>query len=105
MFRGPQLTRPPAGTPPKAQPARGDGWSLGCGALLLVALLVLIFRAHRIEDLTREVQGLRGEVNELRTAVDAQASQIKALQDKLDRAKPRVPQSVPIRPVPQSERR
>jgi hypothetical protein len=70
--------------------------------LLLVALVVLIFRAHRTEDVEREVQGLRGEVNELRKAVDAQAGHIKALQDKLDRAKPREPQSVPIRPVPKS---
>jgi hypothetical protein len=67
--------------------AQGQEVSLGCGTLILIALIVLIFGRGGAGDLEREVQGLRSEVGELKDAVEAQTGQIKALQDKLDKGK------------------
>jgi len=57
--------------------------SLGCGTLILIALIVLIFSGRGVNDLEREVQGLRSEVGELKKSVDAQTNQINLLQEKL----------------------
>lgn len=38
--------------------------NLGCGTLILVALIVLIF-GNKNDDLVREIQGLRTEVQQL----------------------------------------
>jgi hypothetical protein len=59
--------------------AKGQEVSLGCGTLILIALIVLIFGRGGTGDLEREAQGLRSEVGELRKAVETQTSQIKAL--------------------------
>jgi Sec-independent protein translocase protein TatA len=58
--------------------------SLGCGTLILIALIVLIFSGGT-DDVEREVQGLRSEVIELKRAVAAQTAELKLLQQKLDR--------------------
>jgi cell division protein FtsL len=57
--------------------------SLGCGTLILIALIVLIFSGRGSSDLEREVQGLRSEVVELKKSIEAQTSEIKELQRKL----------------------
>lgn len=59
--------------------------SLGCGTLILIALIVLFFSGRGSDDLNREVRELRTEVGELKKSVDAQTTQIKLLQDKLDK--------------------
>jgi Sec-independent protein translocase protein TatA len=46
--------------------------SLGCGSLILIALIVLIFSGRGTGDLEREVRALRAEVGELKKAVEAQ---------------------------------
>jgi hypothetical protein len=58
--------------------------SLGCGTLILIALIVMIFGGRGTSDLEREVNGLRSEVGGLRKAIEAQAGEIKLLQQKLD---------------------
>lgn len=73
--------------PPRVRLAEGQEVSLGCGTLILIALIVLIFGRGGTEDLEREVRGLRSEVGELKNAVEAQTGQIKTLQDRLDMAK------------------
>ncbi|NIP94102.1 MAG: hypothetical protein GWO24_11875 [Akkermansiaceae bacterium] len=48
--------------------------SLGCGTLILIAIIVIIFSGHkdhdnlenRIEELTREVSRLRQDIHQLR---------------------------------------
>jgi hypothetical protein len=67
--------------------AKGQEVSLGCGTLILIALIVLIFGRGGTGNLEQEVRGLRSEVRELKRAVEAQTGQIKALQDKLEKAK------------------
>jgi Sec-independent protein translocase protein TatA len=59
--------------------------SLGCGTLILIALIVLIFSGRGTGDLEREVHGLRSEVGELKKAVEAQTGEIKLLQQKLEK--------------------
>jgi len=59
--------------------------SLGCGTLILIALIVLIFSGHGTGDVEREVHRLRSEVGELKKAIEAQTIEIKSLQQKLDK--------------------
>ena len=87
MSSAPEPSQPAADKPERVRLAKGQEVSLGCGTLVLIALIVLIFGRADIDDLEREVRGLRSEVGELRKAVDAQTGQIKALQDKLDKGK------------------
>lgn len=50
--------------------------SLGCGTLILIAIIVILFSGHqdhdslenKIDDLTREVTRLRQDISQLRNA-------------------------------------
>ncbi len=53
--------------------------SLGCGTLILIVLIVLIFGNLGSKDVEREVRGLRQEVVELRRAISDQEEQIRRL--------------------------
>ncbi|MEX2187171.1 MAG: hypothetical protein WD875_10270 [Pirellulales bacterium] len=63
--------------------------TLGCGTLILIALIVLLFSRPGVEDLEKEVKGLRGEVVELKATVEGQTRAIEALEKKL--AQPKAP--------------
>lgn len=86
MSSEPDPSRPPADTSPRVRLVEGQEVSLGCGTLILIALIVLIFSRGRTEDFEREVQGLRSEIGELERAVETQTGHIKALQERLDEA-------------------
>ena len=81
--------QPPPEKPPRVSLAKGQEVSLGCGTLILIALIVLIFGGRGTSDLQRDVRALRSEVVELKKSVDAQASEIRTLHQKLDEAKDR----------------
>ena len=68
-----------------ADDKRSQQASLGCGSLILIALIVLIFSGRGTGDLEREVHGLRSEVGELKNVVIAQTVEIKLLQAKLEK--------------------
>jgi Sec-independent protein translocase protein TatA len=57
--------------------------SLGCGTLILIALIVLIFGGGSTKDLEREVASLKTSVAELKTAVDSQTTEIRELRQQL----------------------
>jgi hypothetical protein len=59
--------------------------SLGCGTLILIALIVMIFSNRGHGDLESEVRGLRSQVSELKQSVEAQTAEIKLLREKLDK--------------------
>jgi hypothetical protein len=61
--------------------------TLGCGSLILIALIVILFSRPGLGDLEREVKGLRSDVKELKTSVEMQTEQIKVLQGKIEKAK------------------
>jgi archaellum component FlaC len=68
-----------------AEDNRTQQVSLGCGTLILIALIVLIFSGRGTGDLEREIQGLRSEVKKLKMVVEEQTGEIKSLQQKLDK--------------------
>jgi Sec-independent protein translocase protein TatA len=82
-----QSDRPYDDRPPRVRLVKGQEVSLGCGTLILIALIVLICSGGSTTELKREVSGLRSEIVELRKAVQDQTEQIKALEAKLDRPK------------------
>ena len=78
--------RSPSETPPRTL-MQTQGVSLGCGTLILIALIVMMFSGRGDRGLQRDVQALRAEVAELKKSVDAQSAEIKALQQKIDEAR------------------
>jgi hypothetical protein len=59
--------------------------SLGCGTLILIALIVLIFSGRGTGDLEQEVRRLRSEVSDLKRSIDDQSIQLKLLVEKVDK--------------------
>lgn len=53
--------------------------TIGCGSLILIALIVLIFGKSNTNELERDVQNLRSDVRDLRDAVETQSREIKGL--------------------------
>jgi hypothetical protein len=70
-----------------ADDRRSQTVQLGCGTLILIAVIVAFF-SHSTTDVEREVRDLRSDVKELKRSVDAQSDEIKALREKLDKGKP-----------------
>lgn len=66
-----------------ADDKRSQQVSLGCGTLILIALIVLLFSGPGNGDLEREVRGLRSEVGNLKQSVEAQSAEIRQLRDRL----------------------
>ena len=54
--------------------------SLGCGTLILIALIVMIFSGTPNRDIKRELQQLQTEVRSLQSMVEAQRASIQKLQ-------------------------
>jgi hypothetical protein len=69
-----------------AEDTRQHQVTLGCGTLILIALIVMFFSGPGVGDLEREVRALRSDVGDLNKAVENQSEQIRRLQDKM--AKP-----------------
>jgi peptidoglycan hydrolase CwlO-like protein len=66
--------------------------SLGCGTLILIALIVMFFSnrsnndvSSEITALKSEITGLKSQLSEIKTAIEAQTNEIKSLQQKLDK--------------------
>ena len=59
--------------------------SLGCGTLILIALIVLIFSGRGTGDLEREMHSLKNEVRGLRNSVDTQTHEIRQLRQRVDK--------------------
>jgi Sec-independent protein translocase protein TatA len=58
--------------------------SLGCGTLILIALIVLFFSGRG--DIESEVRKLRADIKEVKQLVEAQNNQIRLLRDRLEKA-------------------
>jgi hypothetical protein len=57
--------------------------SLGCGTLIIIALIVMFFTRGSTKDLEREVQDLKTEVGALKKSIETQTDEIKALREKV----------------------
>ncbi|XZE45828.1 hypothetical protein SH467x_001085 [Pirellulaceae bacterium SH467] len=77
----------PSESPAKIRLAEGQEVNLGCGTLILIALIVLIFSRSKTGDLEREIEGLRTEIRELKSAVEGQSVRLQELQSTLTKAK------------------
>ena len=62
--------------------------TLGCGTLILIALIVLFFSRPGLGDLERDVRALRSEVGVVKKAVQAQTNEIKEMREKLNKLQP-----------------
>jgi Sec-independent protein translocase protein TatA len=58
---------------------------LGCGTLIIVAIIVAIFSQVGNEDLESEISSLQLLVQELKQAVDSQTNEIQELHSKIDK--------------------
>jgi type II secretory pathway component PulM len=61
--------------------------TLGCGTLILIAIIVMIFSKPGVNELEKEVRALRGEVKELKQAVQDQTQHVKGLLDGMEKPK------------------
>jgi cell division protein FtsB len=68
--------------------------SLGCGTLILIALIVLIFSQGASDDVRREIQMLRQEVQSLTQSIKALEAELK------DRDPSTPPAPAPAAPPP-----
>jgi hypothetical protein len=59
--------------------------SLGCGTLILIALIVMIFSADD-DSLRREIQQLQRQVQQLKSAMDAQTRTLEELKSSVSKA-------------------
>ena len=55
--------------------------TLGCGTLILIALIVMIFSNSSTSDIRSEVRALQSDITELKEAVKSQTNEIRRLHD------------------------
>jgi hypothetical protein len=56
---------------------------LGCGTLIVIALIVMFFSRTDTNDLEHEIRGLRSEVGEMKKLIEAQSGEIRQLRERL----------------------
>jgi hypothetical protein len=56
---------------------------LGCGTLIVIALIVMFFSRTNTDDLENEIRGLRSEVGEIKKLIEVQTGEIRQLREKL----------------------
>ena len=66
--------------------------TLGCGTLVLIALIVLIFGNISVDETTKEVKRLRQEVQALGHMVSSQGHEIEEMRDDVRRLLERIKQ-------------
>jgi hypothetical protein len=65
-------------------PIRSQTASLGCGTLVLIAIIVMIFSRGDDDELKRKLDQLRGEVRQLESAANAQTKMLKELRAEIE---------------------
>ena len=63
---------------------RNQSVSLGCGTLIVIAIIVMIFSNANDDKMKRELQQLNAEVRQLKQSIDAQNQTLKKLIAELD---------------------
>lgn len=59
--------------------------SLGCGTLILIGIIVLIFSSGHNEKTVKELSSLRTEISQLQQTVEKQTHEITVLQEKIEK--------------------
>jgi hypothetical protein len=60
---------------------RSQRATIGCGSLIVIALIVAIFTRGGTQNLEQELGGLRSEMSELKGAIGEQTKEIRKLQE------------------------
>ncbi len=83
-----------------ADDRRSGPVSLGCGSLIVIGLIVLIFSGGgRIQDMEDEVRSMRNDINNLRVVIEEQNQAIEQQTQEIGELKTAVRQiSVPPQP-------
>ncbi|MEM1083615.1 MAG: hypothetical protein AAGI48_05795 [Verrucomicrobiota bacterium] len=72
-----------------SQPDNSTKASLGCGSLILIAIIVLIFsRSGDTEKLEQELRDARSEIKELKAEVAEQSATLSRIENALKDARP-----------------
>lgn len=59
--------------------------SLGCGTLIVIGIIVLLFSGGgRIQDMETELRSMHSELGRLRTVIEQQTQEIRDLRDAVD---------------------
>jgi hypothetical protein len=56
---------------------------LGCGTLIVIALIVMFFSRTNTDDLENEIKGLRSDVVEMKKLIEVQSTEIRQLRERL----------------------
>ena len=62
--------------------------SLGCGSIILIAVMMLVVSSAAVNDLESDVRQLRVTVEELKKSVDVQTAAIRGVQEELRKTQP-----------------
>ena len=62
--------------------------SLGCGSIILIAVMMLVVSSAAVNDLESDVRQLRVTVEELKKSVDGQTAAIRDIQAELKKPRP-----------------
>lgn len=68
-----------------AEENRAQRATLGCGTLILIALIVMFFSKPGDRDIERELRGVRSELQALKDAVNGLTAKMTVLQEKVER--------------------
>jgi hypothetical protein len=74
----------PSDSAARSLPIKGQEVSLGCGTLILIAVIVMIFSRGGTGDLEREIKSLRSQVDATKQAVDRQTNEFKLLRGRIE---------------------
>jgi hypothetical protein len=69
---------------PRVRLVQGQEVSLGCGTLVLIALIVMFCGGFATQDVRHELSGLRNSVNDLKKQVDDQTREIRELRTSIE---------------------
>jgi type II secretory pathway component PulM len=72
-----------------AESVREHRVQLGCGTLILIAIIVMIFSQTNKRDFENDVQELRGEVAEIKKLIEVQTGEIRQLREQLTAPAPK----------------
>jgi len=79
--------------------------TLGCGTLILIAIIVAIFSNRGSDDVERGLDKLRDDVQALKKSIDAQSQQIRDLHDMFKKREPapKAAEAIPKNPFEADE--
>ncbi|MFC7338229.1 hypothetical protein ACFQY0_13630 [Haloferula chungangensis] len=74
--------------------------SLGCGSLILIAIIVLIFSNGKNDEVEKQLRDTRSELKELKAEVVTQSATLSRIEDELKKANSKPPGPKPRVIVP-----